>query len=218
MMYITFTYTPLARTQSYDETVNMCIQKEKERNLVQNQPVSATSQVCVCVCVSMQLCVPVIYLECNELKQQFISFLSWSYGLTGFTLQGSICFDSLLHLKSDVGQGCGPLKIRLDWVSSMAPQMACSSCWPSPGGSPRNVDQSANTCPLQMAQDSHNVAAGFQETVPQVRAFQGTKAETEKPLRTQLWKSHSTTSIMDPFSKTSHRASSDSKEGNHIRL
>lgn len=49
MMYVTFTYTPLARTQSYDETVNMCIQKEKERNLVQ----TATSQVCVCVCVSM---------------------------------------------------------------------------------------------------------------------------------------------------------------------
>ena len=95
MTYITFTYAPLARTQLHDETVFLCIQEEKERNSVQNQPVSATNQVCVWVCVSMLLCVPVIYLECNELEQYFIIFLSWFYGLTRFTQQGIICFGSL---------------------------------------------------------------------------------------------------------------------------
>ena len=153
MTYITFTYAPLARTQLHDETVFLCIQEEKERNSVQNQPVSATNQVCVWVCVSMLLCVPVIYLECNELEQYFIIFLSWFYGLTRFTQQGIICFGSLLQLKSDVGQGFDPLKIQLDWVSKMAPQMACSLCWPSSGGSSRNAAQSVDTRPLQTAQD-----------------------------------------------------------------
>ena len=141
--YMTFTYAPLARTQLHDETVFLCIQEEKKRNSVQNQPVSATNHVCVGMC-AMLLCVPVIYLECNELKQYFIIFLSWFYGLTRFTQQGIICFGSLLQLKSDVGQGFGPLKIQLDWVSKIAPQMACSSCWPSPGN--RQQSKQANSC------------------------------------------------------------------------